>query len=201
MATSAGALGRQNDAELENIPPLTSIVPSIFIPLEDGLLDPFEPPKDRIERLQRILANIDTHERKVINNAMWMVEREKRRIMMEAKREEDSTHPPEAQLEIDPDETDFLIQNMRTAPEPGVDYNVVDIPLPRHDVVPPNISHRENTTRQLLLVIEEATRNIQGYRTHMKVAKDFYRERLQQEMARDVQFSTRPEVNNSGRVA
>lgn len=201
MGSSTSASGFQDGAESENIPTLTSIVPSIFIPLEDDLLDPFEPPKDRIERLQRILANIDMHERKVIDNVMWMVEREKRRIMMEAKREEDSTHPPEAQLGIEPGETNLLIQNMRAAPEPSVDYNVVEAQLPRHDVVPPNISHRENTTRQLLHVVEEANRNIQGYRSHMKVAKDFYRERLQQEIARDDEFSKRPQASSSGRLA
>lgn len=194
MATSTDDPALQADLESENIPTMTTIVPSMFTPLEDDLLDRLEPPKDRIERLQRILENIDTHEKKVLDNALWMVEREKRRIIIEAKRVEESFYPPEAQLGIDPDETDILIQNMRAAPEPGVDYNVMEIQLPRHDIVQPNFSHREDTTRQLLDLVEKASRSMEHYKTRMKAAKDFYQDRLQKEITRDEEFSKRPEA-------
>jgi len=49
--------------DAEEIPQLMSVVPSIFVPLTESILEPREPPKNRIERLERIIQSLDIHEK------------------------------------------------------------------------------------------------------------------------------------------
>lgn len=195
MAATTSDPALQAGLESKNIPALSSLVPSIFTPLEDDLLDPFEPPENRVQRLQRIIANIDAHEKRATDNAMWMVEREKRRIIMEAKRKEEALDQPETQLRINPDETETIIENMRAAPKLGKDYNVADAELqPNHAIFQQEFTHREDTTRQLMLLVENAYKQIEEYKVFMKATKDFYQERLKSEIAVDEGFGKRPEL-------
>jgi hypothetical protein len=66
---------------LDDIPPLTSIAPAIFVPLHRDLTKTPPPlSDDPIIRLEYKLEELDRHAAKVEENMIWMLEREAERV-------------------------------------------------------------------------------------------------------------------------
>jgi hypothetical protein len=176
----------------EKIPVLSNIAPSIFVPLQDDFLA-IEPPRDRIERLKRILQTIDYQKEGVKENLLYMFEREKKRIVLEAAEIEKAQGLPSIKPGLAPNEIDDIIANMEAPALPGRDYNVRDIPRPGSMMLPPNASLRDKTVMQLLIMAEHGLGELEGFEKHMTGIKDRYLVCLEQEIARIDDAGKRPE--------
>ncbi|KAG7285111.1 hypothetical protein NEMBOFW57_009731 [Staphylotrichum longicolle] len=165
MQQSPQSFEHQEGKAPEKIPPLSNIAPSIFVPIQDDFLGS-EPPRDRVERLKRILQSIDYMRSGVKENLMYMFEREKRRIVLEATEMEQAQGTPKLKPDLSPREVDDIIANMEAPAAPGMDYDIRTIPATT-PTVPPNASLRDRTVIELLAVVENGLKDIQGYDEHM----------------------------------
>jgi hypothetical protein len=179
----------------ERIPPLTNIAPAIFVPLRDDILN-LEPPRDRVERLKRILETIDYQREGVKENLMYMFEREKKRMMQEAAETEQARGPPKIRPGLPPSEVDEIIGNMETPAEPDRDYNLQEYPPVAG---PPNLSLRDSTVRDLLTMVDKAVIELEGFEGFMAGIENFYREVLARETARIDEAGKRPEERSGFR--
>ncbi|KAH6622987.1 hypothetical protein F5144DRAFT_582060 [Chaetomium tenue] len=198
MSQSAQSPAGTGPDASEKIPVLSNIAPSIFVPLQDDLLTQ-EPPRNRIERLKRILQTIDYQREGVKENLLYMFEREKTRIVREAAEIEKAQGPPSIKPGLALSEIDDIIANMEAPAQPGRDYNVRDVPLPVPMMVPPNASLRDKTVIQLLNVVEQGLGELEGFERHMAGIKDRYLVCLEQEMARIDDAGKRPEERSGAR--
>ncbi|KAL2017800.1 hypothetical protein VTK56DRAFT_1663 [Thermocarpiscus australiensis] len=183
---------------LERIPPLLNISPSIFVPLREDILNS-ELPRDRVERLKRILKTIDYQREGVKENILYMVEREKKRIMLWAAETEQEAGPPKIRAGLPPDEVDEVISNMEAPAEPGKDYNY---PYNRRPSTPPgpdNVSLREQTVLDLLDVVKGGVRDLEGYEKHMAGIRQYYVDCLEREIARIDEAGLRPEERSGAK--
>jgi hypothetical protein len=183
----------------EKIPQLTNLAPAIFVPLRDDILSS-EPPRDRVERLKRILETIDYQREGVKENLMYMFEREKKRIMLQAAETEQAQGPPKIRPGLPPSEVDEIISNMETPAEPDRDYNLREYPpAVGPPAMPPNLSLRDSTVRDLLRVVDGAVTELEGFEGFMANIKNFYLEVLARETARIDEAGKRPEERSGFR--
>lgn len=183
----------------EKIPRLQNIAPSIFVPLQEDILDA-KPPRDRVERLQRILNTINCQRDGVKENLMHMLEREKKRIMMEAAEMEQAQGPSKVRPSLPQDEVDEIIRNMEAPAQPGVDYNIRDMPEVNSSTpIPPNASLRDRTVMELLHIVESGLVQLRGYKKHMDDIEKYYLDCLERELARMDEAGMRPEERPSGK--
>ncbi|KAK5660892.1 hypothetical protein OQA88_12265 [Cercophora sp. LCS_1] len=168
----------------DSIPPLNNIVPAIFVPFDDAMFERFlEPARDRATRLRRILESIDLHEKGVKENFMYMFQREKERIIAIAKEREAETGFSVSRTEADPRVADAVIRNMEAKAEPGMDYNVKNIPpLDMNRALPLTLTPRELAVEELMTLIQRGVVEMEGYEAHMKGVKQDYLDRLEKEI-------------------
>ncbi|KUI74024.1 hypothetical protein VM1G_09286 [Cytospora mali] len=176
----------------EDIPPLTHIIPTIFVPLTENLLEPIEPAKDRVERMERMVASLDAHEKKVRDNIAWMYEREARRHVAAVKRTGALSTPHEP-TPMSWNEVDKHIANMAAPANPTISYHLppekiaefkaydqsrTDMPLP--DGLAPHV----RTSREILLMANRGVRDMESYSNfHIKNIRD----RLDASLAKEKQ--------------
>lgn len=185
----------------ERIPPLNNIAPSIFVPLEDDTLGS-EPPRDRVERLKRILETIDYQREGVKENLLYMFEREKKRIIMEAAEIEQALGPPQIKPGLSPSEVDDIIANMEAPAVAGLDYNITNMPdFNPNEETPPDASLRDRTVMDLLKVVERGLAELQLFEAYMSRIKGDYVDRLQREIARIEEAGKRPEERTGNKAA
>jgi hypothetical protein len=183
------------------IPQLRNVTPSIFVPFRDDFTKPGEEPRDRIERLKRILTSIDVQRVGVRENLMFLFEREKRRLVKEAQAHELAAGIPNTKPGLASEDVDWTIQNMETPPIPDTDYNIKDMPAPeKFRIPPPGASIRERTTTELLNLVEGGLIQLGGYEEYMAGIKKHYLDCLDKELARFQEVGMRPEERAS-RVA
>lgn len=77
----------ENDDE-KPIPPLTSIAPTIFVPITTDLTAPFTPPPTRPDRLRAIIASQEAHSSQVRSNLCSLFEQESARVMQLSRTQE-----------------------------------------------------------------------------------------------------------------
>jgi hypothetical protein len=195
MSLSPQSLAHPEGKAPERIPPLNNIAPSIFVPLKDDLLGS-EPPGDRVERLRRILKTIDYMRSGVKENLLYMFEREKRRIILEAAEIEQAQGAPKLKPDLSPGEVDNIIANMEAPALPGMDYDIRSTPDFTYEI-PPNASLRDRTVMELLIVVENGLKDIQGYDVHMAAVKNEYLSRLEREVALVHDAGKRPEERSA----
>lgn len=177
----------------EQIPPLSNIAPSIFVPLQDDIFES-ELPRDRVERVKTILKSIDYQREGVRENLLYMFEREKTRIMLQAAEMEQAQGPPKTRPGLAPGEVDNIIANMEAPAQPNIDFNIRDMaPLDPNMPIPPDASLRDRTVLQLLGMVEHGLHELQSFEKYMEGIKDRYLTCLEQELARIEDAGKRPE--------
>lgn len=178
----------------EKIPPLINIAPGIFVPFREDLFEA-EPPRDRVERLKRLLTSIDYQREGVKENLVYMFEREKRRLVLQAAEMEQALPPPKvAPGALPPNEVDQIIANMEAPAKPGMDYNIRDMSqIDLSVAIPPDASLRDRTVIELLYMVERALWDLRGYEGHMRSIREAYVRRLEQELANVEEAGKRPE--------
>jgi hypothetical protein len=183
----------------DKIPPLSNIAPSVFVPLREDILNT-DLPRDRVERLKRILSTIDYQREGVKENLLYMFEREKRRIMQEAAEMEQAQGPPLIRPALHPSEVDTIIANMEAPAAPGMDYNIRNMPpVEVGERLSPNLSIRDKAVMDLLTVVERAVLDLQSFGNYMAGIKEYYLGCLERELARIEDVGKRPEERSAGR--
>lgn len=163
------------------------------MPLREDILK-CELPRDRVDRLHWILKTIDFHRQGVKENILYMVEREKKRIMQQAAETEKAQGPPRLRPGLSPEEVDESIGNMEAPAEAGIDYNIRNMPeiaAPIH--IPPDASLRDRTALEVLSVVERGLADLHGYGEHMAGIEKYYLDCLERELKRIDEAGKRPE--------
>lgn len=180
----------------EKIPVLRSSFPATFIPFNEDIANLPVVPRDRVERLKRILASIDNQRVGVKENIIWLIEREKERMIMEATEKEEEFHLQNAKHEIHPSELNEILRNMAVPAQkdPKIDYTLKDAP-PLNTVrpLPATLSPRDQAINQLLNLAETGTRELRGYDDHIATVRSFYEGCLKKEINRIEEVGLRPE--------
>ncbi|KAK4164984.1 hypothetical protein QBC43DRAFT_299820 [Cladorrhinum sp. PSN259] len=183
----------------EVIPPLRTLAPSIFVPLTIDITKPEEEADiDRIGRLRRILESIDYHHQGMKENLLYMFEREKRRMVMEAAEREVALGQHErTKPGIPRPEEDMIIRNMEAPADWKKNYNLTDEKLASYHIRPipegAPISVRDSTVVSLLQVVERSIHDLDSLDGFMKNVKDKYLQRLEKEIETLKIVGERPE--------
>lgn len=160
-----------------DVPELSTLLPAVFVPLEQDFLRPIEPAQNRIELLHRMQATLDANEKTVRGNLVWMIEREARRRLNEASRTGSLAVPHEPK-EITWDEGDKLLANMATPANPKQAYHLSLATLEEFKTLPVNtgldqLSPHERAARDMLMAVHDGSRDIEGYsKRHIKEIRD-----------------------------
>lgn len=160
-----------------DVPELTTLLPAIFVPLEQDFLQPIEPAKDRIELLQRMQLSLNANEKAVRSNLVWMMEREARRRLNEATRNGSLDEPHEPKP-ITWDEGEMLLASMAAPADPNQAYHLLSTILEEMKPMsvntdPEQRSPHERVARDLLVVVHQGSRDIEGYsKRHIKDIQD-----------------------------
>ncbi|KAK4101022.1 hypothetical protein N658DRAFT_496722 [Parathielavia hyrcaniae] len=200
MAQPAQSPSDMGPEASETIPRLTTDAPAIFVPIPHDMLNS-EPPQNRIERLKRILETIDYQREGVEENLMFMYEREKKRIMLEAAKLEQAQGPPKIRPGLPPSELENIIANMETPAQPGGNYNLQRYP-PTADAktpMPPNLSLRDSTVRDILIVVQRGLNDLERFEEFMAGIKNHYLGLLERETAKIEEVGKRPEERSGFR--
>lgn len=168
------------------MPPLTHVIPTIFVPLPltltDDLLKPIEPAKDRVERMQRMKASLDANEVKVRDNINWIYEREARRHVMEAQKAGALSQPRQAAPLTTWEEADRHLANIAAPANPSVSYHLPPEKIAefqRYDqqnagqLPPDGLSPHERLAREVLAIARRGVRDMEEYSMcHIKGIRD-----------------------------
>ncbi|KAG8160103.1 hypothetical protein KVR01_009639 [Diaporthe batatas] len=165
----------------DEVPPLTHVIPTIFVPLTDDFLKPIEPAKDRVERMQRMKTSLDANEAKVRDNINWIYEREARRHVTEAQKAGTLSQP----RDLAPfawEEADRHLANIAAPANPGVSYHLPPEKIAefqRYDqqnagqLPPDGLSPHERLAREVLAIAQRGVRDMEEYSTcHIKSIRD-----------------------------
>lgn len=165
----------------EEIPLLTHVIPTIFVPLTDDLLKPIEPAKDRVERMQRMKTSLDANEAKVRDNINWIYERQARRHVVEAQKA-GTLSQPRQMAPFTWEEADRHLANIAAPANPSVTYHLPPEKIAefqRYDQLnagqppPDGLSPHERTAREVLVIAQRGVRDMEQYSTcHIKSIRD-----------------------------
>lgn len=186
----------------ETIPPLTTITPCIFVPIRDDMVKNFsKPARDRVERLRRILQSIDYQREGIKENLVYMIDREKQRLILKAAEIEEDEGTVNLQRGLDPREADLLILNMEAPVQPGRDYNIKNEQIPiRQAQVRSSLPIRERVVEELLDMIESGARQLASYEVHVTGIKQRYLDILEKELETMQEAGMRPEEREAARA-
>lgn len=175
--------GKPQQVPEDEVPPLTHVIPTIFVPLKEDLLEPIKPAKNRVEHLQRMKASLDDNEMKVRDNINWIYEREARRHVTEA-RESGALSQPRQMAPLTWEEADRHLANIAAAPaNPNVSYHLPPEKIAefrRYDQqnagqLPPDdgVSPHERLAREVLAIAHRGVRDMEEYSAcHIKGIRD-----------------------------
>lgn len=165
---------------------LISVAPSIFVPITTDLAAPMdEKPMNNIQRIEQTMRNVDAHTAKVKANIVQIMDLEKQATMRMAK-EMERAHPESAQMPagITAEEFGTVARSLMAAPVPGKDYNWREAPPPDYHARGLPETLREDYSRKVLDVVEQAVHQVEGYGKHMEDIQNEYRRALRAEVQR-----------------
>lgn len=171
------------------LPPVQELIPlapSIFVPITTDLTAPIDDkPRNNIQRIEQTMRNVDAHTAKVKANIVQIMVLEKQAIMREAK-EVERAHPETAQMPsgITAEEFDIVARSLMAARVPGKEYNVGEAPDPVFHSRGPPETLREDYSRKVMNLVEQAVVQVEGYDKHMEAIQDEYRRSLRAEIQR-----------------
>lgn len=188
-----------SDINLDDIPELFTVSTgaSIFVPIDDDLLAPIEPPATRPDRLRAILAQLDGHAARVRQNLVDLLEREGDRIALSGQLQQANVNAERAGLGLPPladplrgapnDVVDDMIACMSAPPpldDPRWTDNITDIPSPDdHGRVPS--TPREWALLMTLDLMMLSLGNLANFDAHVKKIREVYERALERELERD----------------
>ncbi|MBE3044278.1 hypothetical protein IMZ48_17260, partial [Candidatus Bathyarchaeota archaeon] len=153
---------------------LIIVAPSIFVPITTDLAAPLvDKPRDNVQRIEQTMRNIDAHTAKAKANIVEIMVQEKKAIMREAK-EQERAHPESVNVPtgIAPDEYDMVAQSLMARAVPGKNYNVREPPTPDFHARGPPDSLRDDYSRRVLTLAEQAVHQVEGYGERMESVQE-----------------------------
>lgn len=188
----------------EQIPRVKSIAPCIFVPLETDITKPRDPPRNRVEKLERLIAATEAQRRGVLENIAFLAEHERRSIMQYGRQTEALTGAPTGLgTSLPPDEVDWIMANMGAPAPKDRDPNIkddADLQQLLARAVPPAEAEptlRELVVRDLATTVTKAAENMKGYSTKIDERLHYYSQRLQKEKRVLEEAGKRPEVRHN----
>ncbi|TDZ37953.1 hypothetical protein C8035_v001131 [Colletotrichum spinosum] len=114
----------QSDEEDEEIPQFQtgSEAIAIFVPLEESLFEPFEPPKTELDRHKACLGNMEKYSLEVKKNLKQIYERERRRIRQHARQTEAKHGVKGTPFGLPAAEEALVLASVEAPMTPGEDY-------------------------------------------------------------------------------
>lgn len=176
-ATSELPANREYSTYQADVPELSTLLPAIFVPVDKDFLEPIEPAKDRVELLQRMQLSLDVNEKAVRANLVWMMEREARRRLNQAKRNGllDTPREPKA---IAWNEGEKLLATIAYRADPKQAYHLPSTILEEFKTYPSDtalahLSPLEWVTHDILTVVHNGSSDIEGYsKRHIEDIRD-----------------------------
>lgn len=165
------------------------MAPSIFVPLTTDLTAPLEnKPNNNIQRIEQTMRNVDEHTAKVKANLVQIMAQEKRALMTEAK-EFERANPGSMKVPvgITGEELDLVARALEAPAVPGRDYNTGASPEPDFDSFGPPQSMREECSRRVQALVEQAVLQVEAYGAHMEELQNEYRRSMQTEIQRQAE--------------
>lgn len=144
---------------------MTNIAPSIFVPLTVDITQPILPARDRVEKLERKLAALEQRRQGVTENILFMARQEMSRIRAEGA-ELEALHGPDPRpaAGMSDEEVDWMMKNIATAAPEGRSMSIRELPpYPVFVPQPGQAPVRETVSAELLFVLEQAVRQLEGY--------------------------------------
>ncbi|KAI6356800.1 hypothetical protein MCOR25_007841 [Pyricularia grisea] len=150
--------GPDAKAEMPEPPEIKNYGLAIFALTEEDLTQPMDDrPRNRVERVKRMLDSINKHRRAVRATTMDMVASERQRIVRHEVNSQASSRDPG----ISQEEVAEMIEALNAEPEQGTDYNMDTNDVPRElmrDLFEESESRRdrEDSLRQLQHLAEQS---------------------------------------------
>lgn len=172
----------------EPIPPLKYLSPAVFVPLEKSLLEPFDAPRDKLERLKVTLERLDQHSNQVRQNLWYMFLRERDRIFQEGKKAEAAQGAQVPPTGVDEGELDIMLQNMMAPPDPEKDFEAVHPLQTPQQPPPPATTWRERAIDELINLVEGAIGVIDGFDMAATEVKEDCRRAIEREETSEARY-------------
>ncbi|KAK0654547.1 hypothetical protein QBC41DRAFT_369201 [Cercophora samala] len=164
--------------EVEEIPPLRNLAGHIFVPVNFDFTTA-SPLQGRMQRLEHILRSVDFHRQGSRENLYHMFDREKQRIINEARAME-KLLGQDYRPALTQEEENLFLANMSAPADPNKDYNVkTEDVQPLKQAIRPEpadkpLPVREKTVRDLMILIESSISELDSFENAMKGIKDKY---------------------------
>ncbi|KID75858.1 uncharacterized protein G6M90_00g049290 [Metarhizium brunneum] len=179
--TPSSTAGLQND-----IPPLTTLLPAIFVPVTGAFFTHTPPPATRAAQIRESMAALDAHSAHVRANILALTEQECRRVSRDAEIQEAAQAgaplPPPRSRVVSAADKAAMVANMQAPWEPGADRE-----LPRT----PDFSGwlvsgpREWGEREVLRTVARTMADLKGFGEHVGRVRARYEEALEREERRE----------------
>lgn len=195
--TVDSAHGQAEQQSDEDIPPLTHAIATIFVPLTEDLLEPIEPAKDKVERLEQMVASLDANEKKVRDNIVWTYEREARRHLAAVKSTGALSTPHQPEL-MSWEEAEKHIRNMEAPANPSMVYHLPPEKIAEfkaYDHARPNVPFPDHlgphgrASREIVLIANREVGDLESYSNyHIKDIRDRLNVSLEREKRASASF-------------
>lgn len=186
----------------EPIPRMKNIAPCIFVPLETDITKPKDPPRDRAEKIERLIASLEARRPSVLENIAFMAEHERLSSLQFGRQTEASPGLPHGPgPSLPPDEVDWIMGNMAAPAPKDRDLSIkdeADLYQRLHGTLsgmPPEaqLTTREIVARDLLQTVQKAAHTAKGYNDEVDKRVKHYTELLEKEKKRLEDVGKRPE--------
>ncbi|KAL0941013.1 uncharacterized protein CTRU02_203776 [Colletotrichum truncatum] len=154
---------------------------AMFVPLEHSLFEPFEPPRDKVDRLKVSLETFEKHSAAVSANLEFVYERERRRIIRHAQGLEATDGVVETNAGLEPRDEELMMAYVEAPMPPGADYNNRHLSTYRPPSPPQVCPPRQAAIRWSLFNAGQALQQVTGYAAHAQTIKDSYQASIQRE--------------------
>jgi hypothetical protein len=191
----------------EQIPRMKNIAPCIFVPLETDITKPGDHPRNRVEKLERLVAVMQAQRLEVLENIAFMAEHERLSILQYGRQREAVTGIPNGPgPSLPPDEVDWIMENMAAPAPKDRDLNIKDEAVLQQllqrtaaGMPPPEAEPtlREQVARDLLNTVNHATSNMRGYSTKVDERVHYYSQKLEKEKRVFEEAGKRPEQRHT----
>lgn len=158
------------------------VSPAIFVPVDKSLLEPFDAPRDKIERLKLSLSQLDQHSVQVRSNLMFLFVRERDRILQEVRIQEAKYGLQATQCKVEDGERNWMLQNMAAPINTSRNYSVAKPPpMPLDQPINPPATLRAAAIEELIGLVEGAVKNFEGYNWSTSEARKDYENAIERE--------------------
>ncbi|KAB5582718.1 hypothetical protein GE09DRAFT_1076138 [Coniochaeta sp. 2T2.1] len=200
-ATNVQPQPRPSVLDEEPIPRMKTIAPCIFVPLATDITKPrAQPPRSRVDKLERMVVALQAHRHGVIENITYMAERERLAILQWG-RQREAVEGPGPGTTLPPEEEDWIMGNMAAPAPRNREVFLRDEEGLQHllnAIVPGRPSMEERTAREeaashLASTARNAVTTVDGYNKEVNKRVEEYSALLQREKARLDDAGKRPE--------